>query len=98
VGLLFFCEAKSSGSLAMFAAIRRASAVDEVNSDTSHSHTDGNSGCNLDTETPTPQYEHNQNCRNDKSPVSSGLCGDGPSAFLPSLRPSGCTRVKRATL
>jgi hypothetical protein len=69
----------------MFAAIRHASTVDEVNSDTSHSnsHTDNNSGCNIDRETPTPQYEHNLNNRNDKSPVSSGLGGDGPSAFLP---------------
>jgi hypothetical protein len=74
--------ASSSGSLAIFAAIRRASTVDEVNSDTSHSHTDNNSGCNIDTETPMPQYEHNQNCRNDKSPVSSGVGGDGLSAFL----------------
>jgi hypothetical protein len=71
-------------NMAILAAIRRALTVDEVNSDTSHSnsHTDNNSGCNIDTETPTPQYEHNQNCRNDKSPVSSGL-GDRPSAFLP---------------
>jgi hypothetical protein len=72
------------GNLAIFTAIRRAS-TDEVNSDTSHgnSHTDNNSGCNIDTETPTPRYEHNRNCRNDKSPVSSGLGGDEPSAFLP---------------
>jgi hypothetical protein len=71
--------------MAILAAIRRALTVDEVNSDTSHSNsdTDNNSGCNIDTETPTPQYEHNQNCRNDKSPVSSGFGGDGPSAFLP---------------
>jgi hypothetical protein len=63
----------------MLLAIRCASTVDEVNRDTSHSnsHTDNNSGCNIDTETPTPQYEHNRNCRNDKSPVSHGLGGCG---------------------
>jgi superfamily I DNA/RNA helicase len=44
--------------LAILAAILRASTVEGVNSDTSHgnSHTDNNSGCNIDTETPTLLY------------------------------------------
>ena len=87
---------KSSGNFAIFAAMRRASSAG-VNSDTSlsDSHTDNNSGCSIGTETPTPQYEHNQNCRNDKSPVSSGLVVMDRPPFLercPSLRPSCCTR------
>jgi hypothetical protein len=80
---LFLIWRTSSGSLAMFLAISRALTANEVNNDTRHSHTDNNSGCNIDTGTPTPLYEYNRNCRNDKSPVSQGLGGggDGPTAF-----------------
>jgi ethanolamine utilization protein EutQ (cupin superfamily) len=63
-----------------FEAIRRASTVKEVTSHTGNSHTD-NRCCNIDTETPTHKYEHNLNSRNDKSPVSHGLGGGGPTAF-----------------
>jgi hypothetical protein len=62
------------------------STLEEVNIDTSHmignSHTDNNRCCSIDTETPTRRYEHNQTSRNDKTPVPSDLCGDGPGAFL----------------
>jgi hypothetical protein len=82
--------------LAIFAAIRRASTVEEVNSDTSHmagnSHPDNNSGCNIDTETPTHRYEHNLNIRKNKSPALSGLGGGGPSAFL---RPTPVAQTER---
>ena len=75
-----------SGSFATLAAIRCASTVEAVNSDTSHvagnNHTDNNSGYNIGTETPTYSYEHNLNSRKNKSPVSSGLGGDGPSASV----------------
>src|SRR6516165_3019744 len=47
----------NSGSFATLAAIIGTSTVEEINSDTSHvagsSHTDNNSGYNIDTETPT---------------------------------------------
>src|SRR5690242_12859789 len=68
----------NSGSFATLAAIRCASTVEAVNSDTSHN----NSGYNIGTETPTHRYEHNLNSRKNKSPVSSGLGGDGPSASV----------------
>ena len=69
------------------AAVLLASTVEEINSDTSHvagsSHTDNNSGYNIDTETPTHRYAHNLNSRKNKSPVWSGLGGnDGPSASV----------------
>jgi len=80
----------------MLAAIRRASTLEEVNIDTSHmtgnSHTDNNRCCSIDTETPTRRYEHNQTSRNDKTPVPSGLGGDGPSAFL---RPIPLAQIER---
>ena len=67
----------NSGSFATLAAIRCASTVEAVNSDTSHvagnNHTDNNSGYNIGTETPTHRYEHNLNIRKNKSPASSGL-------------------------
>jgi hypothetical protein len=83
-----------AGSFAIFAAILRASTVDEVNSDTSHiggnSHRDNNRHCNIDTETPRHRDEHNPNSRRNKTPVKvSQLCsglgdGDGgPCAVLP---------------
>jgi hypothetical protein len=87
-------------SLAKFAAMRRASIVEEVNSDTSHmagnSHTDNNSGCNIDTETPTAQYEHNLNSCKNKSPASSGLGGGEPSAFLRRRSPDESERLYAA--
>jgi hypothetical protein len=56
------------------------------------SHTDNSSGCNIDTETPTDRYEHNLNSRKNRSPASSGLGGDGPSAFL---RPMSVAQTER---
>jgi hypothetical protein len=53
----------------------------EISIDTRHmtgnSHTDNNRCCSIDTETPTRRYEHNQTSRNDKTPVPSGVGGDG---------------------
>jgi len=80
----------SSGSFATLAAMRRASTVEEVNSDTrdiaGNSHRDHNRCCNIDTEKPSDRCANNRNSpnhkrRSDKSPVLSGL-GGGPSAFL----------------
>jgi hypothetical protein len=94
LSLTFFTLRTNSGSLAMFAAILRASSVEKVNSHTSHiagnSHTDSNRHCNIDKETPRDRDEHNPNSRRNKIPAKvPQLCSDlgdgdgGRCALLP---------------